>query len=201
MDGQPVAGFIRYHASKALVVLQGLLLISIYAGVMKRLIRIAQCIILTLVLAMWTPFSTLSVSAEDTGVVNSRFLSDINALRASKGLGALSMDSGLVGVAKVRAQEASTTWSHTRPNGTQGISMLPSNKWRGENLSYVQYGTFTFTQSEQEAAESLMFENLKASPTHYANMVHTNFTKIGIYTYVSQSGTGYRLTTAFMFTN
>ncbi len=111
------------------------------------------------------------------------------------------MDDSLISVAKVRAQEASTTWSHTRPNGTQGIMMLPSDKWRGENLAYVQYGSFTYTQEEQQKAEALMFENLKASPTHYANMVHNKFTKIGIYTYVSQTGNGYRLTTAFMFTN
>ena len=139
--------------------------------------------------------------AGDTSAVNSAFLSDINALRSSKGLAPLSMDSSLSGVAATRAQEASTNWSHTRPNGTQGISLLPKDKWRGENLSYVQYGEFGFTPDEQKAAEELMFANLKASPTHYANMVHANFTKIGIYTYVMQTGSGYKLTSAFMFTS
>ena len=164
----------------------------------KRFLKLLKIALLVLVISLIAP---LSIMAEDTSTVNSKFLSDINALRASKGLGSLSIDQSLVSVAKVRAQEASTTWSHTRPNGTQGIAMLPKDKWRGENLAYVQYGTFTFTPSEQQGAEELMFANLKASPTHYANMVHKDFTKIGIYTYVSQTGSGYKLTTAFMFTS
>ena len=141
------------------------------------------------------------VRAEDTSVINAQLLSSMNALRSSVGVAPLSLDSSLGQVAAIRAQEASTTWSHTRPNGTQGISLLPSNKWRGENLAYVQYASFGFSQSEQAAAAALMFANLKASPTHYNNMVFGNFKKVGICTYVLHTSGGYRLTTAFMFTN
>lgn len=154
-----------------------------------------------LITALLLILPVFHVRAENVNLVNTKFLSDINALRAANGLGALSIDAGLTQVAATRAQEASVTWSHTRPNGSQGVSMLPANKWRGENLSYVQYGSFTFTESEQLAAESLMFANLKASPTHYRNMVFGDFTKIGIFTCVTQTGSGYKLTTAFMFTN
>ena len=168
-------------------------------GDMKRhRLHIIKIILLCLTLTLLMPVTVL---AGDASAINRAFLDDINALRATQGLGKLEMDNSLVSVAKVRAEEASTTWSHTRPNGTQGVSMLPKDKWRGENLSYVQYGEFTFTPAEQTEAEQLMFANLKASPTHLANMVHKNFTKIGIYTYVSQTGSGTKLTSAFMFTN
>jgi len=167
---------------------------------MKLFRKLTKILIICAFVVMIFPVASV-YAAEDVSLVNRQFLNDINNLRASQGLNALSMDSSLTSIAQVRAQEASTTWSHTRPNGTQGISMLPANKWRGENLAYVQYGSFTYTQQEEVAAEQLMFENLKASPTHYKNMVFESFTKVGIYTYVSQTNTGYKLTTAFMFSN
>lgn len=167
---------------------------------MKTLKKLYKILIICVLAMMIIPAANVYAS-EDVSLVNRQFLNDINNLRASQGLEALSMDASLVNIAQVRAQEASTTWSHTRPNGKQGITMLPADKWRGENLAYVQYGSFTYTQQEQVAAEKLMFENLKASPTHYKNMVFENFTKIGICTYVSQTGSGYKLTTAFMFSN
>ena len=166
---------------------------------MRKIKKFNLILVLSLLMVFILPVT--AVWAEDTSIVNTQLLNDINALRSSQGLGGLSMDNSLTQVAATRAQEASTVWSHTRPNGTQGISMLPSNKWRGENLAYVQYGSFTFTPGEQQSAASLMFSNLKASPTHYNNMVFGHFTKIGIYTYVTQTGTGYKLTTAMMFSN
>lgn len=178
---------------------------SLIRGIIRNTIKskkfAKRLVAVLMVAAAFSVMMPKTVKAEDTSLINSAFLNDINALRASQGLPALSLDASLSSVAAIRAQEASTTWSHTRPNGTQGISLLPANKWRGENLAYVQYGSFTFTASEQAAAEALMFQNLKASPTHYNNMVYGSFTKVGICTYVMQVGTGYKLTTAFMFTN
>ena len=47
-----------------------------------------------------------------------------------------------------------------------------------------------------------MFDNLKASPMHYDNMVFKNFTKIGIGTYVTKTSDGkISLTTAYLFSN
>lgn len=166
---------------------------------MKKVKLLLKIFILTMMLCCIMPLG--DVKAQDTAVLNTQILSNMNALRAQVGAAPLTIDASLTEIAKVRAQEASTTWSHTRPNGTQGISMLPSNKWRGENLAYVQYGSFGFSEGEQSAAAGLMFANLKASPTHYKNMVFGNFKKVGIYTYVMQVGSGYKLTTAFMFTN
>ncbi len=136
-------------------------------------------------------FSVNAFGAVDTNALNNKMLSSINGLRASLGLQALSMDSSLVSIANIRSQEASSKWSHTRPNGTQGADMIPPDKWRGENLSYV-----TGTEDVAEASK-IMFDNLVASPTHYDNMVFNQFTKIGISSYVENG----KITVAYMFSS
>lgn len=169
---------------------------------MKRIVKALSAFILIAVVFAIHPVSAEAAApVQDVTQLNAQLLNDINSLRASQGLPGLTLDAGLTAIAATRSQEASTVWSHTRPNGQQGISMLPSDKWRGENLSYVQYGSFTFTPSEQSSAASLMFANLKASPTHYKNMVFNNFTKIGIATTATNTASGIKLTTAYMFTN
>ncbi len=141
-------------------------------------------------------------SSGNVNILNNTMLSKINGLRESQGVGDLSIDSTLNTYAATRAAEASTTWSHTRPNGSQGVDMIPSNKWRGENLSYyVVHDDFGYTSGEQEEAADVMFDNLVASPTHYDNMVFESFTKIGIRTNVMTTSDGIRLTTAYMFSN
>lgn len=159
---------------------------------------VLRTLVLTFVMTM---MFAVSVYAEDVSSVNSQLLSSINSLRATQGLGALSLDSELSGFAATRAQEASVTWSHTRPNGTQGCDMISAGKWRGENLSYVQYSAFGFSAQEQSQAAQLMYDSLVASPSHYSNMVFGSYTKIGLYTYVSNTGSGTKLTTAYMFSN
>ena len=69
--------------------------------------------------------------------------------------------------------------------------MIPPDKWRGENLSYV-----TGTEDVAEASK-IMFDNLVASPTHYDNMVFNQFTKIGISSYVENG----KITVAYMFSS
>lgn len=142
-----------------------------------------------------------AASGGELAALNSRLLQDINELRASVGLSALTMDGDLLAIAAVRSGEASALWSHTRPDGTQGCDMISANKWRGENLSYVKYAAFNGTDAEQVTAADYMFANLKASPTHYDNMVFGSFTKIGIHTSKTTDGSGVKLTTAYMFSN
>ena len=143
-----------------------------------------------------------SSEAKDISALDEMMLKKINELRASEGAGKLSMDSELNGYAAVRAEEASTSWSHTRPNGTQGCDMISSSKYRAENLSCRKYSSFGYTQKELESAADAMFADLKASSMHYENMTFKNFTKIGIRTYVSKGSDGkVHLTTAYMFSN
>ncbi|MEG1848535.1 MAG: CAP domain-containing protein [Clostridium sp.] len=147
--------------------------------------------------------STVSTADATASIqqVNSILLDDINALRTQNNLPALTQDLTLNSYAAIRAQEAATTWSHTRPDGTQGCNLISADKYRGENLSYVTYSEFGFTEAEQAEAASIMYDALAASPGHYANMVNAAYTQIGIYTYTTQTESGVKLTVAYMFSN
>lgn len=57
----------------------------------------------------------------------------VNEQRAAAGLSALTWDDDLYEGAKVRAQEASVCWSHTRPDGSACFTV--SDKCHGENLA------------------------------------------------------------------
>ncbi|MBQ6968256.1 MAG: CAP domain-containing protein [Lachnospiraceae bacterium] len=147
--------------------------------------------LLFLVMLFTMLFSVNAYAAVDTNALNNNMLSSINQLRASLGEQALTIDSSLISIANIRSQEASSKWSHTRPNGTQGADMIPADKWRGENLSYI-----TGTENAAEASK-IMFDDLVASPTHYDNMVFDKFTKIGISSYVENG----KITVAYMFSS
>jgi uncharacterized protein YkwD len=159
---------------------------------------VVRAVVLTIIVTMMFSVTTF---AEEVSTVNNDLLTSINALRESKGLESLALDAELSGYAAIRAQEASISWTHVRPDGTQGCDMISAGKWRGENLSYIKYTNFGFSITEQEQAASMMYHNLAGSPTHYDNMVFGNYTKIGISTYVSNDESGTKLTTAYMFSN
>jgi uncharacterized protein YkwD len=144
---------------------------------------------------------TVDSATMNVARLNKAMLDKINGLRAQQGVGGLEIDDTLNSYAATRSVEAATKWSHTRPNGAQGCDMIPANKWRGENLSYVTYPDFGYSEAEQDEAAEVMFNNLVASPTHYDNMVFGSFTKIGIRTSVLDTGGGTRLTTAYMFSS
>ena len=130
-------------------------------------------------------------AAVDTNTLNNNMLQNINDLRASLGLNALRIDSSLISIANIRSDEAAEEWSHTRPNGEQGVEMIPADRWRGENLSNI-----TETEDVSEAAK-IMFDNLVESPDHYDNMVFEEFTRIGISSHVENG----KITVAYMFSS
>lgn len=170
---------------------------------MKKAI-ITVLAVLTVIVTAMAPASTMkaeAATADQTTTMNARLLADINNLRAEQGLPALTLDNELNSFAAVRSEEITSLWSHTRPDGTSGCDMISSNKWRGENLSYITYGSFGFSEQEQNTAADSVFASLKASPSHYSNMVSGNYTKIGIYTYITNTGSGVKLSTAYMFSN
>ncbi len=147
--------------------------------------------LLFLVITFTMLFSVDALAAVDINAVNNKMLSSINELRVSNGVKALTLDRDLISIANIRSQEASSNWSHTRPNGEQGVELIASDKWRGENLSRIKG-----TENPAKAA-SVMFEDLVASPAHYDNMVFGEFTKIGISSYVEDD----KITVAYLFSN
>ena len=103
------------------------------------------------------------------------FLSMINNLRASNGLSPLVEDYNLMRAACWKANDMATHnyYAHTDSLGRNIRTMLQEqfnigNEWVGENLDAAS------------ATADVSFQKWRDSPGHYANMVSSNFTRIGI---------------------
>ena len=127
------------------------------------------------------------------------FLENINSLRKSYNLNLLTKgDKVLIDASKIRSKEASDCWSHTRPNGEDSLTLIPNDRWAGENLCYYVFKTdILYTEENVQEYVSKMFEMLCNSPTHFDNMIFKDFNKISINTYQD----GLKLTTAFIFSS
>ena len=90
-----------------------------------------------------------------------------NAQRSAAGLGALVWNDALEQAAMVRAQEAVSTWSHTRPDGSDWWTVNSSIMY-GENLAKGY--------SSADAAVAAWM----ASPTHKENIMLGEFRSCGI---------------------
>lgn len=95
---------------------------------------------------------------------------ELNKYRKSAKVAALKKDAGLEKIAKIRAEEMAKhhKFSHTRPNGKSGLSLIKGNKWKGENIAMGQ---------KTCAAVSKAWYN---SMGHRENMLRKQFTKVGI---------------------
>ncbi len=94
-------------------------------------------------------------------------LTKVNGIRTANGLKPLRYDTNLDAPALVRATEASTFFSHTRPNGTEWYT-VNANLMYGENLAEG------YTTAD-EVVNAWM-----ASPEHKANILRPDFTTMGI---------------------
>lgn len=94
----------------------------------------------------------------------------VNAKRAENGLAELTWSNGLESCAMVRAQEAASKFSHTRPNGRDWYTVNSELMW-GENLAKGY-------DSAQSVVDAWM-----ASPTHAANILAGDFTTCSIAVY------------------
>ena len=92
----------------------------------------------------------------------------VNAKRAENGLATLNWSNGLESCAMVRATEAASKFSHTRPNGKDWYTVNSELMW-GENLA---------NDSAQSVVDAWM-----ASPTHAANILADDFTTCSIAVY------------------
>ncbi|MGE5597488.1 MAG: CAP domain-containing protein [Hyphomicrobiales bacterium] len=108
-----------------------------------------------------------------------RLLAGINAQRAANGLPAYTLDAGLTNIARIRSQQMVDQgyFGHTDPYGHHMYWELLnyfgySYAWAGENLAMNNYG---MDQSPERALDALM-----NSPTHRANILASDFYRIGI---------------------
>lgn len=108
--------------------------------------------------------------AEELRTMATDALALLNAKRAENGLAALTWSNGLESCAMVRAQEAASKFSHTRPNGKDWYTVNSELMW-GENLAKGY-------DSAQSVVDAWM-----ASSTHAANILAGDFTTCSIAIY------------------
>ncbi|MEO8538983.1 MAG: CAP domain-containing protein [bacterium] len=104
----------------------------------------------------------------------------INAERAKEGLAPYVLESGLTKIARTRSQQLvdQNYFAHTDPYGySMYVELLAyfgysSYAWAGENLAMNNWPAAT---AGDEAIRGLM-----ASPTHRANIMASDFTRIGV---------------------
>lgn len=99
-------------------------------------------------------------------------LAEVNTARAKNGLSALTLDANMNRAAAVRAAELAQSFSHTRPNGSRGLTALNeagvSYRTAGENIASGQ-------QSAQAVVSAWM-----SSSGHRANILSASFGRMGV---------------------
>ena len=110
----------------------------------------------------------------DTTAAEAQFVTLINALRAAKGLGTLTVDANLTDIARGWSQQMANagTISHN-PNFPNQVT----SDWQmlGENVG-------------QGYTVQSLFDAFVASPHHYENLVEPSFTRIGVGVVVTGTG-------------
>lgn len=99
-------------------------------------------------------------------------LAEVNAARAQNGLSALTLDANMNRAAAVRAAELAKSFSHTRPNGSRGLTALNeagvSYRTAGENIA-----------SGQQTAQAVVSAWMNSSG-HRANILSSSFGRMGV---------------------
>ena len=95
----------------------------------------------------------------------------VNEERLANELKPLAMDEKLLSVSRVRAEEASVCFEHTRPNGRDARSIVKDAKYSryGENLAV----------SQSNDAENIV-RRWMDSVSHRENILGSRYTKMGV---------------------
>ena len=113
----------------------------------------------------------------------------VNKERAAAGLSAYTLDDTLCQAANIRAQEIVSEFSHTRPDGTSCFSVLQQFNYQhmkaGENIAAGQ-------STPEQVVDSWMH-----SEGHRANILSTDYTKMGVGYWESSTGYTYYWTQLF----
>lgn len=159
---------------------------------MKKTMKRIMVAIMVIVVFMGFSINASAAAKPNTDVMNEKMLAKINELRATYDLPALNVDTDLVSYAQIRANEITKKFSHTRPDGTEGLDIIPlSRSYAGENLSW-----YVMDQGIDAAVDGT-FTALVNSPSHLENMIAPEYTKVGIAS-VEINGKMY---VAYMFSN
>ena len=130
---------------------------------------------ITLSITLFAIFGVINTAAADNLGDEQTAVNLLNNLRESQGLSPLAWNpsSTLQRAAELRAEEITEEFSHTRPDGSSCFTVLKDfglvYSMCGENIAMGTYMT------PQKAME--MWTD---SPSHYKNMVNSDFEEIGI---------------------
>ncbi len=120
-----------------------------------------------------------AVSAGPASALESGLLNGINAERVNAGLAPFAYESGLTVIARTRSRQLvdQDYFAHVDPFGYAMYTELLAHygysyAWAGENLALNNYAA---AESAQRAVIALM-----KSPSHRANLLATDFSRIGI---------------------
>lgn len=118
----------------------------------------------------------------DYELIYSEIIRLVNELRTGQGLNPLTENTELNQAASIRAEESSQIFSHTRPDGREPFTVFDDGinynyRMIGENL-----GMATYHGGETEMAE-FIFDGWFNSQGHYENMIHPDYTEIGVGVY------------------
>ena len=92
----------------------------------------------------------------------------VNKERAKRGVAPLRLSQALMDGAAIRAKELTQSFSHTRPDGRDCLTIIPSYTAAGENIAAGQ-------RTPEDVVASWM-----QSPGHRENILDADFTEIGI---------------------
>lgn len=99
-------------------------------------------------------------------------LAEVNAARAQNGLSALTLDASMNRAAAVRAAELAQRFSHTRPNGSRGLTALNETgvhyRTAGENIA-----------AGQQTAQAVVSAWMNSSG-HRVNILSASFGRMGV---------------------
>ncbi len=101
-----------------------------------------------------------------------RVLNLVNKERAKEGLSGLKLDTSLCRVAKLRAEEITENFDHTRPDGSSCFTILKEN-----NISYHAAGENI--AAGQRTPEQVV-KSWMDSPGHRENIMSKDFHKLGV---------------------
>ena len=118
--------------------------------------------------------SSYSIGSLEYGI-----LAEINSQRTDTNQTDLTISGKLSGIAYVRAKEAATSWSHTRPDGRDYTSVLSDYGY-----GYGAVAELMVSTSGSGSADSVMTKWM-ASESHSNKLLSSSFSKVGIGVYRS----------------
>ncbi|MCD7884208.1 MAG: CAP domain-containing protein [Lachnospiraceae bacterium] len=155
----------------------------------KQLYILMTICMISLTLLFADSYSAEAASSYDTsaitvsGVENYTYAQEVvnlvNKTRNELGLPSLTLDAELTEAAMQRAAELSINFDHTRPDGTSCFTVLMRSYTAAENIA-----------CGQTSPESVMYSWLNSSG-HYANIVSSYMTSIGVGCFRASDGEMY----------